>query len=75
MRTVAILGGGDWYDASVDHIQVPNDMNMNKMNQEYTKKYGYLARQESGIEYMSFIDWLLERGCKIDDSVEEFYDD
>ena len=75
MRVVAMCSGGDWCDASVEHIQVPHDMNLDEMKTEYLKKYGYLARQESGIQHISFTVWLMHHGCKVDDTVEEFFDD
>ena len=39
MRLVAIMGGGDWYDASVEHLEIPDDMNLDEMKAARDKWY------------------------------------
>jgi hypothetical protein len=59
-KLVAILSGGDWTDASVDHINIPSDCDLNKSLVEYNKWYRNIYVEIGGIEYLTFTDWLVK---------------
>ena len=73
MRTVAILGGGDWNDASVSHVSVPDDMDLDAKYKEYRAWYREWSgnSQRKFGDYQSFEEWLLKNGAEVAD-VEEF---
>jgi len=60
-RTIAILGGGDWADASVDHVKVPDAMSLDEMHSKY------LEWLRVGPKWKSFTDWLLKNGASMAD--------
>ena len=54
-KLVAIISGGDWYDASVEHIVLPKNSDMDKLKAEYD------ARDETErkkFPYYNFTGWL-----------------
>ncbi len=62
---VAILGGGDWADASVDFLRVPLSVDLQK---EYDKYQDYDAHRFDAdgnrvkdVPYMSFDEWLIKK--------------
>lgn len=71
MKTVVLLGGGDWTDASVDLLDIPEDMDVEVIKNEWRTWYNveYLPKFRSGnaIQYKSIIDFLLEKGAKRSD--------
>lgn len=82
MRLVAVLGGGDWADASVDHINVPDDLDLDAARERWRGWYRneYLpehAKKRTGERrtwptYLDFPTWLVEReGCARAE-IEEF---
>ena len=80
MKLVAVLGGGDWCDASVNHILIPEDMNLEKEKQdrEIWYEYTYRFEREHGKnpEYISFVDWLKQHGAMdaTENEIIEFWD-
>ena len=76
MKVIAIFGGGDWYDASVDHLVLPEGMNL----QEELKKHKEWVRNEyrSGkAPYKDFFTHLKEKGARDpnEDELEIIYED
>lgn len=75
MRLVAILGGGDWADASVDHMALPDGMDPEAMRAKYEDWYrnSYCAGpsdpnrgllQPPSCRYMTFPEFLISRGAR-----------
>lgn len=52
MKVLAILGGGDWYDASVEFYAVPENTDIQKLRQEFR------AYRDSQKECIFFENWL-----------------
>lgn len=79
-RIVAIMGGGDWYDASVEHLIVPAEVNLQTEKDAYDKWYRdvYSGARNRGEEvlYITFAQWLKELGSRdtIETEVEEFWE-
>ncbi len=76
-RIVAILAGGDWYDASVEHLAVPTTVSLDEARAEYDRWYReeYITRKDR--QYRSFAQWLVERcGARDaeDSDVEVYWD-
>jgi len=70
-KTVAIMGGGDWADASVDHLVIPSDMDI---DQAYNDYYTDICRPNA--RWVSFVEWLMQHGARdtTDDEVLEFWE-
>jgi hypothetical protein len=56
-RLVAILGGGDWADASVEHLVVPDNMNVEAERTLYIH-----APKAPYCRWETFAEWLKKRG-------------
>lgn len=69
-KIVAILGGGDWADASVEHIEVPNGMDLEVERNTYRE---WLRNTTSGACF-SFAGFLKTRGATDTDKVEEYWE-
>jgi len=67
MKQVAILGGGDWDDASVEHLSVPDDLDLKTAKREHEE-----WKKANG--YTGFVDWLRKFKGAADSTIEEFYD-
>jgi len=67
-KLAAILGGGDWTDASVELIIIPSDMNLDeqkeKWNQWYFGEYCPTLKQGMKPVYISFVDFLKKNGAR-----------
>lgn len=67
-RLVALLGGGDWADASVEHLVVPCDVDIEAQKQKYRdwlKEFWRLMDSPERIGFQSFSRWLiLNRGAR-----------
>lgn len=65
MKLVAIMGGGDWVDASIQHILVNDDVDLEaeKVVREtwYQKEYLPALRVKQNPIYYSFVEWLINR--------------
>lgn len=77
-RIVAIMGGGDWKDASVEHIEIPSNVNLEEEHSKYRQWYENVYcpehRSDKDPEYMSFTKWLLKAGATETDKVEEYWE-
>lgn len=71
MRTVALLGGGDWADASVDLLDIPDGIDIEKIKAEWFVWYrtDYLPNYKAGNkpQFKTVIDMLLALGAKHSD--------
>ncbi len=72
-RLVAIYGGGDWADASVEHLLVPADMDLERERTAYIDRDRSLDRERASHPggCFSFSAWLKRRGAT-DAEVEGF---
>jgi len=71
-RLVAILGGGDWADASVDFLSIPFDITLKEAKVEYDKWYREGDRKRwTEEEYMSFPNWLRKNYGALEAAYEE----
>jgi len=72
-RIIAILGGGDWYDASVEHVEIPDNMDLEKERtayQEWHRNVYNLHRKPNN--YQTFVEFLKSQGAFDSDKVEIF---
>lgn len=83
-RTVAIMSGGDWNDASVYFLDVPADLDLDKAYEAYNQWYNevyrpQLPRRPLGeplkIPYKTFTEWLKEIYLAEDADIEEYWGD
>lgn len=61
-KLYAICSGGDWYDASVEHLILPDNLDINEEKEKWRTWY----REEYSpgeVKYISFVDWLLKAGA------------
>ena len=68
-KQVAIMSGGDWYDASCDHVSVPADLDLEAAEREYDE---WIKTSQS---YITFIDWLEKFKGATESTVEEYWRD
>lgn len=61
-KLIAVLGGGDWTDASVEHLVLPHSMEVERAVVDY--KAWNLRRPLDGVPYLSFAEWLLASGAR-----------
>lgn len=78
MRIVAILDGGDWTDASCEHLVVPEGVDLVAAAAAWRCWYEetYLAKNGPAtvpVPYMSFTDWLKTHHGATEAPVEEFW--
>jgi len=77
MPIVAIRSGGDWADASVHHLVVPDEMDLSNEKSAYDKWYTEVfCADRPLVNYMNFWEWLVSRGARLttDSEVLEFWD-
>ena len=67
-KQIAIMSGGDWYDAGVSLLAVPADMDVLAVKKEYK---GWLRDHP----WVSFPDWLRKYKGAGDSSVEEYWEE
>lgn len=80
-RLVAVFGGGDWADASVDHIIVPSDVRMEEVKRAYDQWYrnDYCPALNAGTRptFYTLPQFAIERfGAAVatDADIEEFWE-
>ncbi len=65
-RVIAVLGGGDWYDASVNHLVLIGDVDLEAEKERHEKwlKEEYSPKQAKGRnpKYYTFPEWLVKEG-------------
>lgn len=79
-RIVAIRSGGDWNDASCDHVAVPAGLDLNAEHECYRRWYeneycSQLHLAGGRVPYMTFVEWLKTRCGAEDAKIEEFGED
>lgn len=78
MKIWAICGGGDWYDASVEHVILPDGMNLKEMRKERSKLMKeYHKRGSKGEWPGTFVEYLISKGAVVpsEEQLEEFWED
>lgn len=73
------MGGGDWYDASVDHLEVQDSVDLDAEKELwwawYHKEYRPKLNTPEQIEMVDFVDWLINKGVATrTNKVEEYWD-
>jgi hypothetical protein len=64
-KITAILSGGDWYDASVVHLILPDDMDIDAQKKEWDDWYDNVYRPRRREEkFITFTSWLIEHGAR-----------
>ncbi len=81
MRLFAIMGGGDWADASVDHVLIPEGMDLDAEKLAHDEWYRRvyvpgLNGEIPKVEYLSLVGWLLTRGATKpgEDVIKEYWE-
>lgn len=81
-KIVAVLGGGDWFDASVDHLILLGEVDLYKEKirwlEWYNKEYAVELMAGKKPDYYTFIEMLIKQGLArrcTKDEVVEFIDD
>lgn len=77
-RRIALSSGGDWSDATCNHICIPDDMDLIKEKKEYDiwyKKYCEDLRKDSKANFKTFTEFIKEKGAYDDLTIDEFYDE
>lgn len=72
MKLIALRGGGDWSDASLDLLSIPDGMDLEKEKSDWHAWYeGYCDEWRTWYEvdgdkpsYIPFADWLKQRGAR-----------
>ena len=59
MKLIAIQSGGDWTDASVDHLLIPSDLNLSEAKKQYRAWYQdvYVPNIAAG-GFLTFAEYL-----------------
>lgn len=79
-RIVALMSGGDWYDASVEHLVIQDDVILEleyKLYRAwYEDKYCPALRSQNRIDFMTFSQWLINKGARetTDNEVLEYWE-
>lgn len=64
-RLIAVKGGGDWADASVDHLVLPEGVDVEaeklKWRAWYRDEYLSVRHGSQRLEYMGLTEWLKTR--------------
>jgi len=80
-RLVAILGGGDWADALIYHLVIPDDMDLDEQkaahgkwyHEEFVPKLGTLERSP----FINLREWLIIHGAReaTENDVIEYFEE
>ena len=78
-RIVAIRSGGDWNDASCNHVVVPVHLDLDNEHARYRRWYkeeycSELHLAGGRVPYMTFVEWLKSRCGAEEALIEEFGD-
>ncbi len=86
-KIYAILGGGDWADASVHHLVLPEGMDIDSEQKLYVQWYREVyapavdlsnkTRTAIGVRFIQFEEFLISKGARAttDDELEQFVSD
>jgi hypothetical protein len=75
VRVVAIFCGGDWNDASCEHLNLPAEVDLEEQKRSYNKWYEEeFCHPVIKPKYFTFTQWLIRfAGAAKAINVEEFY--
>ncbi len=73
-RIIVVVGGGDWNDASCDHLSVPDGLDLVKVRKEYIRLY-QSARDDRVRRWISFVEFLRQQPGVTEADVECIGDD
>lgn len=71
------MSGGDWYDASCEHLAIPDGMDLENEHRKHAEWYAkYWRDLDNGKKpkYFTFIEWLIKNGARKATEIEEFFD-
>ncbi len=78
-KITAILSGGDWNDAGVDHVELPANCDVSAAHTDYKRWYKEVYHDISNnVEHQTFIEWLKNYHSAKDPAegdVEMFWED
>lgn len=78
-KITTIMGGSDWYDASVNSVVLTGTVGVEDAHKAYRTWYSDVYRKSTGgVEHLSFYEWLIKNGFArepTEDELEEFWDD
>ncbi len=80
MKLIALCGGGDWWDASLDLMAVPEGLDIEQekiaWRAWYKNEYGPRLLDRPQPEYVSFPKWLESKGARdaTKDEIEEVWE-
>jgi len=67
-RIVALLSGGDWSDARIEHLVIPDDMSLESEEKSYRAwyedEYRPMLLSQNRLDYLSFSQWLISKGAR-----------
>ena len=77
-KIVAIMGGGDWTDASVEFIEISNNVDLKALYKDYNNwvkdVYWKYKDTDKQVSYMPFINWLIKYTNIKEADIEEFWE-
>jgi len=78
-KSVAMLSGGDWADASVDLLDIPKSVDLDVVAKEhrqwYTRVYCPEFSAGNKPKYFTLTEWLIEKhGAIISKVVHEYWE-
>lgn len=83
MKLVALMGGGDWTDASVDHLAVPDDLDLETAKKAHSAYYvntywpALMEEKKPKPESFSLAEWLCKHhGARktTEKEIEEYWE-
>ena len=74
------MGGGDWADASVEHIEIDDNISLDKCKEDwrvwYNNEYLPEYRADKKPKFYTFVDFLKEHHGAINSTIiEEYWDE
>lgn len=64
MKLIALMGGDDWYDASVDLMAIPDDLDLKAEEIAYLEWRNEWQKNVNYNTYISFPNWLKKKGSR-----------
>ena len=67
-KITAVEGGGDWADASVEYLVLPEGCDATQALEDwriwYNKQYKPAFREGKKPKYLTFVEWLIAEGAR-----------
>ena len=76
-KMLAVISGGDWADASCDHLVVPNCYSVSEEKKKYDAWYKtYTPKNSANNPFVTFSEWMLAHGARYptEEELEEVID-